>query len=149
MNFEDTIVLGNPPYDKYKNSAHNVNLWKDFSAKVIGLKPHCIAFVTPNAAFKDVDSNGHAVRELMNSQKYGLVEFRNHGSTVFVGIGVETCHWIISQDSSVSITDAVFSNLNEIEHDICNKVVNYDKKLKLVMENDSLSRDDTNKSKGK
>lgn len=149
MNFEDTIVVGNPPYDNYKNSANNVKLWKDFSAKVIGLKPHCIAFVTPNAAFKDVDSNGHAVRELMNSQKYGLVEFRNHGSTVFVGIGVETCHWIISQDSSVSITDAVFSNLNEIEHDICNKVVNYDKKLKLVMENDSLSRDDTNKSKGK
>jgi hypothetical protein len=147
-NMNIDVIVGNPPYDDHSNSANNVKLWSKFAKKAIELRPKTIAFVTPNAAFKDVDSNGKETRKIMKSNGYGLVNFRDHKSTQFKE-AIETCHWVISLETSTPIDSAIFDVLPAIEHDICNKVVNYDKKLKLVMENDKVKREDTSSEYGK
>lgn len=149
MNFnKDLVVVGNPPYDDTENPAKNAKLWSSFTKKVLELQPEVIALVTPNAAFKDVDSNGMSCRKLMKDKGYGLVDFRNHGDTVF-DVSVETCHWIISLYSDEPIDSGVFSSLSQIDEDICNRVVGYHKQLKVLMENDKVKRDQTNSDSGK
>ena len=144
-NVQFDAIVGNPPYQDSNNAAKNVKLWAEFAHKVINLNPPVIAFVTPNAAFKDVDSNGNRVRSAMMNNKYGLVEFVNHGRTVFKDVGVETSHWIISKNSDISIEEAIFSNIHPVAASISDKVTSYPAKLPLRMMNGDIASSELNK----
>lgn len=134
------VVIGNPPYQNSANAAKNNKLWKTFTDKAVELQPNVIAFVTPNSAFKDVDSNGKRVRATMSKNNYGLVDFVNHRNSVFIGVGVETCHWIISKVATTPIDDGVFSNNDSILQSIIDKVVSYEDKLPIKSANGQITR---------
>jgi hypothetical protein len=138
------VVLGNPPYQDSSSAAKNVKLWYKFSEYVVSdLKPECIAFVTPNSIFRDIDSNGKRVRQSLIDNSYSVIEFNNHKNKWFSNVGVETSHWIVKRDKIPSnVNDFVFSNIDSIAASICNKVVSHHKKLKLVMLNGHVKKSD-------
>ena len=134
------VLLGNPPYQNVDKKNKNAKLWYDFSVSALKYNAEVIAFVTPEAAFKDIDSNGRRMRKLMSESGYGLKEFERHHGKWF-DVGVETSHWIIEKGNPTSIESGVFTYTSQTAIDICDKVVSYPKKLKMWQENDTSNSD--------
>ena len=134
MNFN--VILGNPPYQNVDKKNKNAKLWYDFGLLCSNLNSELIALVTPEAAFKDIDSNGKRLRKHLKGLGYGVVTVERHDRGVHFDVGVDTCHWILSKKSDIDIESAVFSYTDQKIIDICEKVVTYPKKLAMVTEND-------------
>lgn len=141
MKFEGALIIGNPPYQNAGKKNKNAKLWYDFSVSAVDMNPAAIAFVTPEAAFKDIDSNGKKMRKIMSESGYGLKEFQRHKGKWF-DVGVETSHWIVEKGNPTEIDSGVFTYTDQIAITICEKVVSYPNKLKMYQEN-NVSKEDT------
>lgn len=140
MKFDGALIIGNPPYQNAGKKNKNAKLWYDFSISAVKMNPAAIAYVTPEAAFKDIDSNGKRMRKFMTESGYGLKEFKRHNGQWF-DVGVETSHWIIERDNPTSIESGVFAYTDPTAISICEKVVSYPKKLKMYHENATSKED--------
>ena len=134
MNFD--VTIGNPPYQNVDKKNKNAKLWYDFGVRCANLNSEVIALVTPEAAFKDIDSNGKKLRKHLKELGYGIITVERHERGDYFDVGVDTCHWILSKKSDKDIDSAIFSYTDQKIVDICEKVVSYPKKLAMVTEND-------------
>ena len=134
MDFD--VTIGNPPYQNVDKKNKNAKLWYDFGVRCANLNSEVIALVTPEAAFKDIDSNGKKLRKHLKELGYGIITVERHERGDYFDVGVDTCHWILSKKSDKDIDSAIFSYTDQKIVDICEKVVSYPKKLAMVTEND-------------
>ena len=130
------VTIGNPPYQNVDKKNKNAKLWYDFGVRCANLNSEVIALVTPEAAFKDIDSNGKKLRKHLKELGYGIITVERHERGDYFDVGVDTCHWILSKKSDKDIDSAIFSYTDQKIVDICEKVVSYPKKLAMVTEND-------------
>jgi hypothetical protein len=138
-------VIGNPPYDK-NSGAKNTKLWAKFSTKALELSCGYVAFITPNNAVSNKGINGELLRKQINDSGFGFMHVKNHGNTVFKGVGVETCHWIVCKGSQNLVDPVVVKydlSVNDLQESIINKVINSSfPKLPIKHENYTISKND-------
>lgn len=134
------MIIGNPPYQNVNKGNKNAKLWYDFSILAANSDAEVIALVTPEAAFKDIDSNGKKMRDHMTKLGYGLVDFQRHNGKWF-NVGVATSHWIVQKNAPKSLESGVFGYTDQINIDICEKVISYPNKLEMFDEN-TISKDE-------
>lgn len=144
------VVFGNPPYDE-QGTAKNEKLWAKFVKQTLMLNAEYIALITPNSMVSAKAVNGKKTRELIKSADYGFIAARDHIENPFKDVGVDTCHFILKHNSEDLINPIINNDIVEVPQvaiDIMNKLVSYEPKLKLVMGNTHINRNDTKEDSG-
>jgi len=143
------IVLGNPPYDQ-ANGAKNNKLWARFSTRALELSNGYVAFITPNNVISNKGVNGELLRKNINDSGFGFVHVKNHGNTVFKGVGVETCQWIVLKGSENLVDPVIIKHdlaVDDLQISIIEKVINSNfAKLPIIHENFDIPKTDLSSS---
>lgn len=139
------VIIGNPPFDDSANKAKNNKLWHKFVKEADSLLKTngILGFVTPSSIFIPYVGFGKwFVSDLL--KKYTLVDAVVHEPKQYFDVGVGTCHWIVQKCVGQHLVEIPVLR-DEIIDNILNKVNNNTKKMVLVHENPTVTKNDFNK----
>lgn len=135
------VIIGNPPYQDSSNKAKNNKLWYQFVKKSeqMVMTNGYLGFVTPSSIFIPTVGFGKWFSETL-LQRFSLVEAVVHEENEYFDVGVGTSHWII-QNTPDKHAVSIPILRDKIIDEVVNKVNLVEPKMKLVHENQTITKE--------
>lgn len=148
MRFDSGVY--NPPYQDAENKAKNNKLWHKFIVRALAdpntslIKPGgTLSIVTPSSVFNSSVGFGKTFKEKIMKGK-SLLHANIHRDVKYFDVGVETCDWMVK--NGMSEDEIPFPEYRDPMIDsIVNKIHSHNLKLKLIHENQSITKQNFNK----